>query len=115
MNKSIEKFSLFLIKPDGTEHGQINHHSLEVFLSGVNEISSLSFKIPERIISNIGVTSVNPYYTIIKPSFRVRLEIDNEEKGTYTREFKISKPAESSDGNKTDIQYTAYSREVELN
>ena len=115
MSKSIEKFSLFLIKPDGTEHGEINHNSLEIFLSGINEISSLSFKIPERIISNVGVIETNPYYTIIKPSFRVRLEIDNEDKGTYIREFKISKPSESSDGNKTDIKYTAYSREVELN
>jgi len=108
------KFSLYLIKPDGTEYGELNCHSLEIYLSGVNEIGYISFKIPEKINNNSGLVKVNPYYTAIKPSFRVRLEIDNGEKGTYIREFKISRPVEKTDGEKTDIMYYAQSREVEL-
>lgn len=120
--EAINKFSLYLIKPDGTEIGdRLLAHNVEIKITGNNEIGQVSFSIPELLQNDEGDTFVNPYYYVIKPGYRVRLEIDNNkptatlDSKIYKREYKIYKPVEQTDGTKTSISYIAYSRETELN
>ena len=116
MRKDINKFTLSLIKPDGTELGYLNHNNLVISnTSSIDRISQISFKLPEYIDTNDGQQVVNPYYNVVKSGFKVLLTIDNQEKGEYTRMFRVGRPQEFTDGNKTDIQYSAYSYEVVLN
>ena len=116
MRKDIEKFQLLLIKPDGTELGYLNHSNLIITnTSSIDRTSQITFKLPEYIDTNDGQKVVNPYYGVAKAGFKVKLIIDNEEKGTYERMFKISRPQESTDGTKTSISYSAYSNETTLN
>ena len=116
MRKDIDKFQLLLIRPDDVEVGYLNHSNLVITnTSPINRISQISFKLPEYINTNTGEKVVNPYYNVAKSGFKIKLTIDNQEKGTYERMFKISRPQEFTDGTKTSIVYSAYSYETVLN
>lgn len=116
MRKDIEKFQLLLVKPDGTELGYLNHSNLIITnTSSIDRTSQISFKLPEYIDTNDGQKAVNPYYGVAKAGFKIKLTIENEEKGTYERMFRISRPQEFTDGTKTSISYSAYSYETILN
>ena len=116
MRKDIDKFELILIKPDDTEIGYLNHYNLIITnTSSIDRTSQISFKLPEYIDTNIGEQVANPYYGVAKAGFKVKLIIDSQEKGTYERMFKISRPQEFTDGTKTSILYSAYSYETVLN
>lgn len=115
MRKDINKFQLLLIKPDGTELGYLNHNNLIISnTSSIDRTSQISFRLPEYIDTNDGTKVANPYYNVVKSGFKILLVIDNEEKGTYQRMFRVGRPQEFTDGTKTDIKYSAYSYEIVL-
>ena len=112
-NKAVDKFSLSLVKPDGTELGFINANNISFNLKG-GEPYELKFSIPEFIDIKGEYKKNNPYYDLVKTNYFVDLEIDNDDKKQVFR-FKLSNPTSDSDGNKSKIIWVAYGSETNLN